>query len=75
MLIYKLWQTEKTGFDTYSACVVIAPTELRAKELSIEKFCEFSNNTWPNDITKINADLIGGSALSEQIILSSFNAG
>lgn len=75
MLIYRLWQTEKTGYDTYDSCVVIAPTEYRAKELSIEKLCELSNNPWPKDITKINADLIGGSALPEQIVLSSYNAG
>lgn len=75
MLIYKLTQDEKTGFDTYDSCVVIAPTEYRAKEISIEKLCEFSDKRWCNDPNKIKAELIGGSALPEQLVISSFNAG
>ena len=75
MLVYKLSQTENRGYDTYDACVVIAPTEYRAKELSIEKLCEFSDKRWCKDIDKIQADLIGGSALNEQIVLASYDAG
>ena len=75
MLIYKLSQNEHSGYDTYDSCVVIAPTEERAKELSIEKFCEYDDYAWTKDPNKIEAELIGGSALSERIILASFNAG
>ena len=49
--------------------------EERAKELSIEKFCEFTNARWCKDPDKIEAILIGGSALPEQIVLASYNAG
>ena len=75
MLIFRLSQNECIGYDTYDACIVIAPTEERAKELSIDKVSELSGSHWPKDPSKIDIELIGGSSLGEQIILASYNAG
>ena len=75
MLIYKLSQNEHRGYDTFDSCVVIASTEDSAKELSIRILCKYDDEVWCSDPDKIKAELIGCSNLSEQLVLSSFNAG
>ena len=75
MLIYKLSQDSVRGYDTYDSCVVIAPTEEKAKEISIRELNRYSSKCWVNNPNLIKAELIGGSSLPEQLVLSSFNAG
>lgn len=75
MLIYKLSQDLVRGYDTYNGCVVIAPTEEKAKEISIRELNRYGSKCWVDNPNYIKAELIGGSSLPEQLVLSSFNAG
>lgn len=75
MLIFRLSQSRNVGYDTYDSCVVIAPTEERAKEISIDVLAKYDDKAWTRNPNDIKAELIGGSSLPEQLVLSSFNAG
>lgn len=71
MLIFKLTQDTINDNYNYKGCIVIAPTEERAKFLSIKLLSD--SNKWPKDISDISSEILGGSSLSEQIVLTSIN--
>ena len=71
MLIFKLMQDIINDKYSYKACIVIAPTEERAKILSIKLLG--SSNKWPKDMSSISSEILGGSSLSEQIVITSIN--
>lgn len=78
MKIYKVWQDDVCGYDTYDSAVIIAEGINRAKRLSIEKLGrgEGLSKTWTNDISKVHATEIGISNKDkEEIVVASFNAG
>lgn len=78
MKIYKVWQDDVCGYDTYDSAVIIAEGINRAKRLSIEKLCRGLglSKTWTNDISKVHAIEIGISNKDkEEIVVASFNAG
>ena len=79
MNIYKLWQDEVRGYDTYDSCVVIAEDEQKAKDLSIKELCSgdvwVRARKWTSNWTKIEAQFLGTSELPEQMVIASFNAG
>lgn len=71
MLIFKLMQDTINDNYSYKGCIVIAPTEERAKFLSIKLLSD--SNKWPKDMSNISSEILGGSSLSEQIVLTSIN--
>lgn len=78
MYIYLLWQNEVCGYDTYDSMVVIANSELRAKELSL-KDVEPSLSVWADNINDIKCEKLGMANIinsnKERVVLKSFNAG
>lgn len=78
MKIYRVWQEDVTGYDTYDSCVVIAEGINRAKRISIEKLAGTSElyPAWTRDIHKVHATEIGiAHSNEEEIVVASFNAG
>lgn len=78
MKIYKVWQEDVYGYDTYDSAVIIAEGINRAKRISIEKLGrgEGLSKTWTGDISKVHATEIGISNKEEEgIVVASFNAG
>ena len=79
MKIYKVWQDDVCGYDTYDSAVIIAEGINRAKRLSIEKLGGREgglSKTWTDDISKVHATEIGISNKGEEdIVVASFNAG
>ena len=78
MKIYKVWQDDVCGYDTYDSAVIIAEGINRAKRLSIEKLGRGGglSKTWTDDISKVHATEIGISNKDEEdIVVASFNAG
>lgn len=74
MKIYKVWQDDVRGYDTYDSAVVIAKGINRAKRLSIEQL--HGGTCWTDNIHKVHATEIGTSIIEdEQVVVSSFNAG
>ena len=78
MKIYKVWQNDVNGYDTYDSAVIIAEGINRAKRISIEKLSRGQglSKTWTDDIHKVHATEIGISNKDEEeIVVASFNAG
>ena len=78
MKIYKVWQDDVWGYDTYDSAVIIAEGINRAKRLSIEKLCRGGglSKSWTDDISKVHATELGISIKDEEgIVVASFNAG
>lgn len=74
MKIYKVWQEDVCGFDTYDSAVIIAKGINRAKRMSIEELR--GGRCWTDDIHKVHATEIGISNKDkEEIVVASFNAG
>ena len=83
MWLYKLTQTEVTGWDTWDACIVAASSEEEAKgihprsEWDSENCWEDYGYGWASSPENVTATLIGEthSFLTPCVVLSSFNAG
>lgn len=74
MKIYKVWQEDVCGYDTYDSAVIIAEGINRAKRISIEKLG--GGRSWTDNISKVHATEIGISNKDEEgIVVASFNAG
>ena len=74
MKIYKVWQDDVCGYDTYDSAVIIAEGINRAKRISIEELR--GGRCWTDDIKKVHATEIGISNKDEEeIVVASFNAG
>ena len=70
MLIYKLSQSSIANTFSYNSCVVIAPTEERAKVISIRELSDGGKN-WPENLEEILCEFLGGSSLPEQLVIAS----
>ena len=78
MKIYKVWQTDVRGYDTFDSAVIIADEINRAKRISIEELVGMSElyPAWTRDINKVHATEIGiTNRTEEEIVVASFNAG
>ena len=78
MKIYKVWQTDVRGYDTFDSAVIIADEINRAKRISIEELVGMSklSPAWTRDINKVHATEIGiTNRTEEEIVVASFNAG
>lgn len=74
MKIYKVWQDDVRGYDTFDSAVIIAEGINRAKRMSIEEL--HGGMCWTDDIHKVHATEIGISNKNkEEIVVASFNAG
>lgn len=74
MKIYKVWQDDVHGYDTYDSAVIIAEGINRAKRISIEELG--GGSCWTDDIHKVHATEIGTSNKDEEgIVVASYNAG
>lgn len=74
MKIYKVWQDDVRGYDTYDSAVIIAEGINRAKRISIEKL--HGGICWTDSISKVHATEIGTSNKDEEeVVVASFNAG
>ena len=78
MKIYKVWQEDVRGYDTFDSAVIIAAGINRAKRISIEELVGRSESypMWTRDIHKVHATEIGiTNRTEEEIVVASFNAG
>ena len=74
MKIYKVWQDDVRGYDTYDSAVIIAEGINRAKRISIEEL--HGGTCWTDKISKVHATEIGISNKDEEeVVVASFNAG
>jgi hypothetical protein len=90
MNIYRIWQTENRGYDTYDSAVVIASNVEEARNMNPayeERFSDFhnlfltdedwkENYSWAHSPEEVHVDLIGVAIDSKpSIVCASFNAG
>lgn len=84
LYLYYLEQNERTGYDTYDACIVCAPSEqvarrwspaTRTRDLSLVP--KWDNDSWTSHPDNVSVELIGTAApgMPEGITLASFHAG
>lgn len=74
MKIYKVWQEDVCGYDTFDSAVIIAEGINRAKRISIEEL--HGGICWTDNIHKVHATEIGTTERTkEEIVVASFNAG
>jgi hypothetical protein len=78
MKIYRLTQSENTGYDTYDTVIVVAATEEKARQITPNNM-GFSNlwSSWASDPENVTAELIGTTKLFKAgtVLCTSFNAG
>ena len=78
MNLYKISQTENTGYDTYDSAIVAAPDEKSARETNpngrIFAAADLGN-AWVSSPDQVEVELIGTAAPGIQagVILASFN--
>ena len=80
MNLYLLSQTEASGYDTFSAMVVVAPSEEIARNIHPRNYPEAWEDTfseWASSPANVIVALIGKakSNIPSGIILASFHAG
>ena len=85
MNLYLLTQTINTGYDTYDACIVAAPNEQEAKDITPtnEAFYlnkngySYGNSGWCDSADEVTCTYIGKATKGtpKGVILASFNAG
>ena len=77
MKLYKISQTENTGYDTYDSAVVAAESEEEAK--TIHPAAEYPWNerdySWASSSKNVTAEYLGETHLPKGVIVASFNAG
>lgn len=75
--IYKISQTENSGYDTYDSCIVCAESEDEARKITPCHYQWGRVDSWCSSPHKVTVELIGeaDSKIEKGIILSSFNAG
>lgn len=77
--IYKISQTENTGYDTYDSCIVCAESEKEAQNMHPSSDTEWGHTwtSWCSSPDKVTVEYIGEAdpKIQKGIILSSFNAG
>jgi hypothetical protein len=86
MNIYKISQTENTGYDTYDSAIVAAKNEDLARLIypgnknyfdeSVDDF-EYETTDWCSSPDKVIVELIGKAtkSIKSGVVLSSYNAG
>jgi len=85
MNLYKISQTEQTGYDTFDSAVVIARDEDDARNISPSMTEEWDRSTWCSSPKKVTVELLGKASpelianwedkLQDPVICASFNAG
>jgi hypothetical protein len=80
LFLYRLWQIERSGYDTYDSMVVSAYSEEEAKEIypSREYGGRWGSDVWAYSPDTVNVEIIGlayKGIKPNEIIISSFNAG
>lgn len=79
MKIWKLTQSDNSGWDTYDSIIVAAETESEAKNIMPDEHAAFGKhyNSWASSIDGVNAECIGEAIKGtvSGLILASFNAG
>jgi hypothetical protein len=89
MNIYRITQTERDGYDTYSDCVVIAPDENAARDMhpgasdwyaSQDHDFDFDvwhSSSWACSPCNVNVELVGTAKEGEtqRFVCASFHAG
>ncbi len=79
MNLYLIWQTKRTGYDTYDSAVVAATSARSAKfqHPSGDSNNWRSQGTWADFAGDVEAECIGKAVKGTRagVILASFNAG
>lgn len=91
MNIYKIWQNENRGYDTYDSAVVVAENECEARRMNPSYFPGGNEDIWPMFITdwdkvysawassvdEVYVKLIGTATpeMKKGVVVASFNAG
>jgi len=77
MKIYKLTQTENSGYDTYDSIIVCSEDEEEAKKICPNGDNKFDTGAWASKEENVQVEYLGEAEeyLEKGIILASFNAG
>ena len=74
MLIWLVERTDNVGWDEYDAFIIMASSELKARQLANEGSAD-EGHLW-TDISIVKANPIGQTEETvERVVLGSFNAG
>ena len=76
MKIYKVWQDDVRGYDTYSECVIIAEGINQAKRISIDQLSH-DGYCWTEYIDRVHAKELGtaNEDCGPGVVCASFHAG
>ena len=75
MKLWRIWQNEVRGYDTYDSAIVAAETEDAARETRPGEYT--TSNTWPTQTHYVYVEYLGEAKpeIEAGVILASFNAG
>jgi hypothetical protein len=78
MRLWRIWQTENGGYDTYDSAVVVAESEEDARKINPDGEWGRNYSAWAPDPSYVSAMEIGTAAHyleAGSIVIASFNAG